>query len=304
LTTLKSGHYNPTKEDPMAMRDIREYHTPSSGLFFTPRRRLLSSRTRYQKMEICETDSFGRVLLLDGLVQTTERDEFFYHEMLVHPAMSLHPRPENALIIGGGDGGALREVLRYGVTRASLVEIDPAVIEACREYFPGLASSFDDRRVRVRIADGNNFIRDSGESFDVILVDSSDPVGPSTVLHERRFFARLKQRLRPGGIIAAQAGSPLFHLDHLRRKAAFLKKLFRFSAYYLGPAPTYPGGFWCYAFLSGEVDPATAAAGTPPPGLRYFNPEIGRAAFALPEFLQPRKGVRAKRQRSRKEKMS
>jgi spermidine synthase len=287
----------------MAIRDIREYHTPSSGLFFKPRRRLLSTRTRFQKMEIYETDSFGRVLLLDGLVQTTERDEFFYHEMLVHPAMSIHGRPEQVLIIGGGDGGALREVLRYGVKRASLVEIDAAVIEACRKYFPGLACSFEDPRALVKIADGNDFIRNSGESFDVVLVDSSDPVGPSAVLHERGFFASLKKRLRPGGIIAAQAGSPLFHLDHLRRKAAFLKKLFRFAAYYLGPAPTYPGGFWCYAFLSDEVDPATAAAPSLPPGLRYFNLEIARAALALPEFLHPRRAVGAEPPRSRKEKL-
>lgn len=272
----------------MATRDIREFHTPSSGIFFMARRRLLSATTRFQKMEIYETDSFGRVLLLDGLVQTTERDEFFYHEMLVHPAMTAHPRLENVLIIGGGDGGALREVLRYGVKRATLVEIDAAVVEACRRYFPGLASSFKDRRVTVRIADGNDFIRDSEEGFDVILVDSSDPVGPSAILHQRRFFAELKKRLNPGGVIAAQAGSPLFHLEHLKRKAAFLNKTFRFASYYFGPAPTYPGGFWCYAFLSDTIDPSEPAKREPPRGLRYFNPDIRRAAFALPEFLRGR----------------
>jgi len=272
----------------MAARDVREYHTPSSGIFFVPRRRLLSSKTPFQKMEIYETDSFGRVLLLDGLVQTTERDESFYHEMLVHPALSLHPAPESVLIIGGGDGGALREVLRYPVRRASLVEIDEAVIKACREYFPGLSSSFDDPRANVVVADGNEFIRRAGESYDVVLVDSSDPVGPSAVLHEKRFFSRLKKRLKPGGIIAAQAGSPLFHLDHLRRKAAFLGESFRFARYYFGPAPTYPGGFWCYAFLSDGVDPLSAVARGVPAGLKYYNLGIGRAAFAQPEFLNPK----------------
>lgn len=286
----------------MARPDIREYHTPTSGIFFVPSRRLRTAKTRFQDIEVCETDSFGRVLLLDGLVQTTERDEFFYHEMLVHPALSSHPRPENVLIIGGGDGGALREVLRHPVKRATLVEIDEAVIEACRQFFPGLACSFDDPRAVVRIADGHDFIRNSTDRFDVILVDSSDPVGPSAVLHQRRFFSSLKTRLNPGGVIAAQAGAPVFHLDHLRRKATFLRRLFLFAAYYLGPVPTYPGGFWCYAFLSDKVDPLKKPRKTPPRGVRYYNRDIHQAAFALPEFMRsgrvpgpggpPEKGVK------------
>ncbi len=269
----------------MLKLDIREYHTPTSGIFFVPRRRLLAAKTRFQNLEVYETDSFGRVLLLDGLVQTTERDEFFYHEMLVHPAMTSHPGPETVLIIGGGDGGALREVFRHRVAGATLVEIDEAVIETCREYFPGLASSFDDPRASVEIADGNDFIRESKDKFDVILVDSSDPVGPSVILHQRRFFAALKKRLKPGGVIAAQAGSPVFHLDHLKRKAAFLKQLFRFSAYYWGPVPTYPGGYWCYAFLSDKIDPLNALRRNPPRGLKYYNKSVHGAAFASPEFM-------------------
>ncbi len=270
----------------MPKQDIREYHTPTSGIFFVSRRRLLAAKTRFQEMEIHETDSFGRVLLLDGLVQTTERDEFFYHEMLVHPALTAHPEPEDVLIIGGGDGGALREVLRHRVARATLVEIDGAVIRACRRFFPGLASSFDDPRATVRVADGHDFIRESTDMFDVILVDSSDPIGPSAILHQRHFFAGLKKRLKPGGVIAAQAGSPVFHLDHLKRKAAFLKNLFPHSAYYFGPVPTYPGGLWCYAFLSDRLDPSRPLRKKPPRGLRYYNESIHRAAFASPELLR------------------
>ncbi len=277
----------------MPKRDIREYHTPTSGIFFVPRRRLLIAKTPFQRMEIHETDSFGRVLLLDGLVQTTERDEIFYHEMLVHPAMTAHPRPDDVLIIGGGDGGALREVLRHRVKRATLVEIDEAVVTACRRYFPGLAASFDDPRASLRIADGNDFIRESADGFDVILVDSSDPVGPSAILHQRKFFASLKARLKPGGVIAAQAGSVVFHLDHLKRKAAFLEKLFRHSAYYLGPVPTYPGGLWCYAFLSDAIAPLEPLRKDPPRGLKYYNGEVHRAAFASPELLKA--GVKAPR---------
>ncbi len=284
----------------MAGQDIREYHTPTSGIFFVAGKRLLAVKTRFQKMAIYETDSFGRVLLLDGLVQTTERDEFFYHEMLVHPALTAHPKPDDVLIIGGGDGGALREVLRHRVKRATLVEIDEEVIAACRRFFPGLASSLDDPRASVKVADGNDFITGSADRFDVILVDSSDPVGPSAVLHQRRFFADLKARLKPGGIIAAQAGSPVFHLDHLKKKAAFLGELFRSSAYYLGPVPTYPGGFWCYAFLSDRVDPLKRLPKNPPRGLRFYNEDIHRAAFALPVFFKARRvrGRRRPRERS------
>jgi spermidine synthase len=266
--------------------EFREFHTPASGIFFRARRRLLSERTPFQKMEIYETPSHGRVLLLDGLVQTTERDEFFYHEMLVHPAMMAHPRPRSVLIIGGGDGGTLREVLRYRVKSAVLVEIDSRVIEACRRYFPGLACSLEDKRAEIVVADGNRFIREAGRRFDVILVDSSDPVGPSAILHQRIFFAALKRVLRPGGIIAAQAGAPLFHLAHLRRKRVFLKDLFSHARYYLGPVPTYPGGLWCYAFLSDRVDPLKHLRKKVPAKLKYYNPDVHRAAFALPEFLK------------------
>ncbi|MEW5899981.1 MAG: polyamine aminopropyltransferase [Acidobacteriota bacterium] len=276
---------SPRKGHRLRPIEIKEFHTPSSGIFFKARRRLLVEKTPYQVLEIVENDSFGRVLLLDGLVQTTERDEFFYHEMLVHPAMMTHPNPREVLIIGGGDGGALREVLRYRVQRAVLVEIDRRVVEACRKYFPLLASSFRDPRAEVRIEDGNGYIRQTRASFDVILVDSSDPLGPSAVLHQRRFYAGLKERLQPGGVIAGQAGSPLFHLDLLRRKRAFLKRFFRFSLYYCGPAPTYPGGLWSYAYLSDKIDPLRALKKKPPAGLKYYNADVHRGAFALPEFL-------------------
>ncbi len=269
--------------------DIREYHTPENGIFFKAKRRLLAEKSPYQKIEIFDTDFFGRVLFLDGLVQTTTKDEFFYHEMLVHPAMLSHPKPQEVLVIGGGDGGALREVLRYPVNRAVLVEIDDRVVEACKKFFPGLSSALHDRRVQLEIADGNKHIRKSARKFDVIVVDSSDPVGPSAVLHQREFYVRLKGCLNPGGIVAAQAGSPLYYLGHLRKKIAFLRRLFKFASFYLGPVPTYPGGLWCYVFLSEKINPLKRPKKEPPAGLKYYNLDIHRAAFALPEFLRKEK---------------
>ena len=266
--------------------EIREFHTPAHGIFFRARRRLISRHSPYQKIEVFDTDFFGRVLMLDGLVQTTTKDEFFYHEMLVHPAMMSHPSPDDVLIIGGGDGGALREVLLYPVKQATLVEIDGEVIATCKKYFPWLGAALRDRRAKLEIAEGNRFIQETSQKFDVILVDSSDPVGPSLILHQKEFYARLKERLKPGGIVAAQAGSPLYYLDHLQKKMAFLRRLFKYASLYLGPVPTYPGGLWSYIFLSDKINPQRAPKRRLRNGLRYYNPNIHRAAFALPEFLK------------------
>jgi spermidine synthase len=266
--------------------EAREYQTPASGIFFTVKKVLYSGRSRFQTIEIILNTDYGRVLLLDGLVQTTERDEFHYHEMLVHPAMASHPKPERVLIIGRGDGGALREVLKYGVKKAWMVEIDGQVIEACHEHFPWLRPAFRDKRAELVVADGNVFIDKTAQKFDVILVDSSDPVGPSTVLHQEAFYRKLKARLKAGGIIAAQAGSLMLHQDSHARKSVFLRKLFRHSPLYLGPVPTYPVGMWCYNFLSDRIDPRSVRKLRFPKGLRYINEDVFRASFALPNFLK------------------
>lgn len=272
-----------SKEKPI---EFREFHTPSSGFFFRAKRRLHSEKSLFQQIDVIDTDSFGRILFLDGLVQTTERDEFFYHEMLVHPAMVSHPKPEAVLIIGGGDGGALKEALRYPLKNATMVEIDARVVEVCEMHFPWLSQVRSDKRVELKIADGKMFIQESDRKFDVILIDSSDPVGPSTVLHQREFFWRLKDHLKPGGIVAGQAGSPLYHLASLREKSSFLREMFRFSFFYFGPVPAYPGGLWSFFFVSDEINPLQGTKRHIPSGLHYYNAEIHRAAFSLPSFLK------------------
>jgi len=266
--------------------EIREFHTNSNGIFFKIKKFLFSGKTPFQKIEIFENENFGRVLFLDDLVQTTEKDEFFYHEMLVHPALLSHPEPKKILIIGGGDGGALKEVLRYPVEQVWLVEIDAQVIEASKEFFPWLDSALQDKRAKLVIGDGHDFIRETGEKFDVILIDSSDPVGPSTVLHQKSFYESIKKCLKPKGVVAAQAGALLYHLEQHKAKYSFLKRIFKISRFYTGPVPTYPGGIWCYVFLSDEIDPLADIKKNPPSGLKHYNLEIHRAAFALPNFLK------------------
>ncbi len=263
----------------------REYHTASSGIFFKAKRLLYRRSSPYQKIEVIDNEHFGKILILDGLIQTTEKDEFYYHEMLIHPALVCHPSPQSLLIIGGGDGGALKETLRYPVRSVCMVEIDCQVIDACRTFFPWLSSSLKDNRAELVIADGRKFIEETERKFDVVLIDSSDPVGPSVSLHERKFYKNLKRCLNPNGIVAAQVGSPFFYQESIEKKNSFLKKLFRFVRFYTGPIPTYPGGSWCYVFLADDVQPFQVKR-IPPSGLKYFNLEIHRAAFSLPNFLK------------------
>lgn len=266
--------------------EAREYQTKHSGIFFKVDRVLFEGRSDFQTVEVIRNRDYGRVLFLDGLVQTTERDEFYYHEMLVHPALACHRSPRNVLIIGGGDGGALREVLKHPVEKVRLVEIDTLVVEACRRHFPWLKAALRDPRACITTGDGDAFIRETEEKFDAVIVDSSDPVGPSAVLHARNFYAALKKVLAPGGVIAAQAGSLMLHVEQHGLKNAFIQRLFRRAFFYLGPVPTYPVGMWCYNFLSDDIDPLAAKRLRIPDGLKYYNKDVHRAAFAPPNFLR------------------
>ncbi len=285
---IPTGHAAGPKKS-LRSPEFREFQTPSSGIFFQAGRVLYSGKSAFQKIEVIENKTYGRVLFLDGLVQTTDRDEYFYHEMLGHPALTTHPQPRSLLIVGGGDGGLLHQALAYPLKRIVLCEIDRDVIEVSKAYFPWLEVGLRDRRVELVLADANAYVLRSREEFDVILVDSSDPVGPSAILHQKQFYERLKKILGGEGIIASQAGSLLLHLDSFGRKNAFLKKMFSIVRFYLGPAPTYPGGTWCYNYLSDRSDPLRVCR-KPPPGLRYYSREIHEAAFSLPNLLKERLG--------------
>ena len=269
----------------MSKQEKREYHSGSNGIFFEIKRSLFKKKSRFQEIEVIENPYFGHVLFLDGLVQTTEKDEFFYHEMLIHPAMITHPDPRRILIVGGGDGGALKQTLRYPIENVRMVEIDPDVIAVAKKYFPWLLPSLEDKRSNIVIADGREFLEHSHDKYDVVFIDSSEPVGPSVTLHERNFYKLIKDRLAPQGIACAQMGAPFFQMESLKRAKNDLKDVFGIVRFYLAPVPTYPGGNWCYVYLSDHVDPF-AIKREPPPNLKYYNPDIHTAAFALPNYLQ------------------
>ena len=254
---------------------------------FQLRAHLWEGRSQYQHVEIIDTVSFGRALVLDDALQTTEADEFLYHEPLVQIPLLAHPNPRRVLIVGGGDGGALRHVLMHDtVEKAVQVEIDELVVTACQEWMPGLAGgAFDHPRAELIIGDGLAYMRDVSEPFDVILVDSTDPVGPAEGLISEEFYRLAFGALSHDGIFAMQTGSPLLMRDELDAAASRMRNVFPIVSTYLGHVPSYPGVLWSWTAGSKALDPSVPRR-TPPAGLRFYTPDVHRAAFALPVYLQ------------------
>ena len=271
--------------------------TPDSGYTqrFEVNRVVCREKTDYQDLMIFETPAFGRVLVLDGIVQTTEKDEFAYHEMLAHVPLLAHGAAARVLIVGGGDGGTLREVLRHRtVVKATMVEIDRVVVERCREHLPGLSDgAFEDPRTELVIGDGAEYVAQSDEAFDVIIVDSTDPTGPSENLFDEAFYAACKRRLGAAGVLAAQNGVPFFQADELVRAWRRLTPFFADVAFYLTAVPTYVGGLMTLAFATDDdslchlpetvIGERFAQVGFE---THYYTPAVHVAAFALPPFIE------------------
>jgi spermidine synthase len=255
---------------------------------FHLRAALWEGRSPYQHVEIIDTVSFGRALVLDDALQTTEADEFLYHEPLVQIPLLAHPNPKRVLIVGGGDGGALRHVLMHDtVEKAVQVEIDELVVTACQEWLPGLAGgAFEHPRAELIIGDGLAYMRDVSQPFDVILVDSTDPVGPAEGLISEEFYRLAYGALSADGIFAMQTGSPLLMRDELDAASDRMRTVFPIVKTYLGHVPSYPGVLWSWTAGSKALDPSEPRR-TPPPGLRFYTPDVHRGAFALPGYLAP-----------------
>jgi spermidine synthase len=267
-----------------------ETQTPSLRLGLRCSRVIARARSAYQEVVVLETEQFGRLLALDDMVMTTEGDEFVYHEMLTHPAMVACPHPRRVLVVGGGDGGAVREVLRHPtVERVVLAELDPLVVELCRRHLPSVAAGLSDPRVELALGDGARYLgaAPSG-AFDVILVDAPDPLGPAEVLFGEALFREAARVLAPGGVLVLQSESPFLHGALIRRIQADLRRHFPGVWLYWAVVPTYPGSMWTFSLASTGPDPL--AEGVPERGAalgtRYWSPAVHRAAFALPPFVQ------------------
>jgi spermidine synthase len=257
---------------------------------------LFDSETEHQQLIIFENGDFGRVMMLDGVVQLSTRDEFVYHEMMAHVPLFAHGKAKKVLIVGGGDGGVLREVLRHPeVKRATLCEIDRSVIDLCREHFPEVsAGAYDDKRTRVVIADGTKFVAETDERFDVILVDSTDPIGPGAVLFTKAFYTDCKRALAPGGILVTQNGLPFLQASELQTSTGYFRDLFKDAFAYVATTPSYFGGSMSYGWATDDktlrrhklekIERRYEKAGAF--ATRYWHPEMQLAAFALPAYIR------------------
>ncbi|MGE5344227.1 MAG: polyamine aminopropyltransferase [Candidatus Omnitrophota bacterium] len=247
---------------------------------------LESYRTPFQKIDIYDTVAFGKMLVHDDVIMTTEFDEAHYHEMIVHPALSVYPDPKRVLIIGGGDGGAMREVLKHPeVETAHLCEIDGDVIRLCKKHFPNLANCLDDPRVEVFLEDGAEFVRKRKNFYNVIMVDSSDPIGPAEILFQERFFRDMSQALTEDGIVITQSESFFYHRQVIKNIVTFNRRIFPHYAYYYTMVPTYPSGVIGFSFCSMKYDPIAdfkPEKAEKLNDLKYYNKDIHRAAFTLP----------------------
>lgn len=252
---------------------------------------LYDHHSGFQHVQVASSALFGRMLILDDAVQTTERDEHVYHEMLVHLPLLAHPTPRSVLIIGGGDGGTLEEVLKHPVAAVPMVEIDREVVDVSRRFLPGIArGAFDDPRASLHITDGIAFVRETRERFDVILVDSTDPKGPGEALFSEEFYRACAAALAPEGILAVQSGSLIYQRDLMALVTRHLSGVFSIVVAYWAAVPAYPGTLWSFTLASPAIDPrrvnpndlAGRLRERGIDGLRYYFPAIHHAALLLP----------------------
>lgn len=270
-----------------------EKHTPQVKLSIQVEKQLYSGQSAFQRIDVFESQEFGRFLTLDGFMMLTEKDEFIYHEMITHVPMAVHPNVENVLVIGAGDGGVLRELTRYeSIKSIDLVEIDEMVVKVCKEYLPQTACGFDDPRVHMYFQDGLKFVRSRESEYDLIVVDSTDPFGPGEGLFTREFYGNCYKALKEDGIMVNQHESPFYDADALAMQRAHkrITESFPISRVYQAHIPSYPSGYWLFGFASKEYHPVRDLRAKEWKKLeldtRYYNTNLHRGSFALPTYVQ------------------
>ena len=270
-----------------------ELHTPNVKLSIRVDKQLHSEQTRLQRIDVYESPEFGRFLTLDGYMMLTEKDEFIYHEMITHVPMAVHPNVKKVLVIGAGDGGAVRELTRYqGIEQIDMVEIDERVVEVCKEYLPQTACAFDDPRVQLYFEDGLKFVRSRENFYDLVIVDSTDPFGPGEGLFTKEFYGNCYRALGEDGIMVNQHESPFYEGDAqaCRRAHKRIVESFPISRVYQVHIPTYPSGHWLFGFASKKYHPVDdlRAAEWKALGIetRYYTTKLHQGAFCLPAYVE------------------
>ena len=270
-----------------------EQHTPDVRFSIRVDRQLYSGQSEFQRIDVFESPEFGRFLTLDGYMMLTEKDEFIYHEMSAHVPMCVRPDAENILVIGGGDGGTVRELLRYpSVRHIDLVEIDEQVVDICKKYLPFTAAGLDDPCVSLHYEDGLRFVRKPVSAYDLIIVDSTDPFGPGEGLFTKEFYGNCFKALKDDGIMVNQHESPFYEQDAyaMQRMHRRIVTSFSISRVYQAHIPTYPSGHWLFGFASKKYHPVEDAdfARWKALGIktRYYNTQLHAASFALPNYVE------------------
>lgn len=264
-----------------------EKQTENYGITMKIKRELHTEETEFQKLEMVETEEWGNMLLLDGMVMTTIKDEFVYHEMVAHVPLFTHPNPEHVLVVGGGDGGVIREIMKHpSVKKAVLVDIDGKVIDYSKKYLREIACELDNERVEVKVDDGFMEIAKSENMYDVIMVDSTEPVGPAVNLFTKGFYAGIAKALKEDGIFVAQTDNPWFKADLIRKVQSDVKEIFPITRLYTANVPTYPSGMWTFTLGSKRHDPLQVKETRfHDIDTKYYTKELHKAAFVLPKFV-------------------
>ena len=270
-----------------------DYHTEKVKVSVKVQKQLFGLQTEFQRIDVFDSDEFGRFLSSDGSIVFSEKDEFVYDEMIVHVPMAVHPHVKKVLVIGGGDGGCVRELCRYQhIEHIDLVEIDERVVAVCREYLPGVACSLDDPRVHILYQDGLKYIRRIEDEYDLIIIDSTDPFGPGEGLFTMEFYGNCYKALKEHGVLVNQHESPFYKGDALACQRAHrnIVHSFELSRLFQAHIPTYPSGHWLFGFSSRGVHPVRDLNPDWWNSLgletRYYNTNLHKGAFYLPNYVQ------------------
>lgn len=256
-------------------------------------KQLYSGNSEYQKIDVMTSNEFGTFLTLDSLMMLTEKDEFIYHDMIVHVPMATNPKIKKVLVIGGGDGGTVRELTRYNtIEHIDLVEIDKLVVEVCKEFLPQTACKLEDPRVTIHYKDGLRYVRAIENEYDLIIVDSTDPFGPGEGLFTKEFYGNCFKALKEDGILVNQHESPYYenYANSLRRAHERIVEFFPITRVYQAHIPTYPSGYWMFGFASKVYDPVKDlnAEAWNQLGIKtkYYNTNLHKGCFALPNYVK------------------
>lgn len=268
-----------------------ELHLGNSGITVKIKRLIETTESKFQRIDVLDSEDFGKMLVLYGSIMVAENDLFSYNEMITHVPLFTHPNPEKVLIIGGGDGGALTNVMKHAeVKKATMCEIDRKVVEVCERHFPQFTKGFKDKRSRVLYRDGKAFINKTKEKFDIIILDLSDPIGPAADLFQKKFHKKVYSRLNRDGIMVAQSESPYYNKATVKHMFRNLREIFPIVKMYTAYVPIYPSCFWSFAFCSKKYHPIIDFDIDRYKRLKlknnYYNLDVHIGSFGLPEFVK------------------